>query len=100
MFNSRTSAERVREYVEFLYMSERYSLGERLEYALHRSRNPYPATFGQTQGQIFCGHNPFLYGRLVDDFRVDIDGSGEGRATWTERPPIRVSELRQPLKGA
>jgi hypothetical protein len=90
IFNSRLSAERIREFVEFIYLSE-YCLGERMAYALHKDKNPYPAHFGslkgvKREGQIHCGHNPHLFARLVDDLAVERDEHGNEKATWKERP--------------
>jgi rRNA maturation protein Nop10 len=46
VFNPRFSAERVREYVEFLYLTECYTLSERVDCAGDKTSNPYPAVFG------------------------------------------------------
>ena len=89
IFNPRYSSERVRDLVERVY-STNYSLSEKLAYALQPSKNPYLATFGSLSGhtwtgEIICGHNPFLKGRLVDDFLVNRQDDGEEVATWKER---------------
>ena len=92
IFNPRFSAERVRELVEFIHLSAMYTLGEQAACAQNKKRNPYPADFGATQygvtwtGEIFCGHNPYLYARLVDDLAVEDEGEGKGKVLWNERP--------------
>lgn len=96
IFNPRCSSERVRDLIERLYSAE-YSLSEKLAYALEPGKNPYLATFsalsGHTwTGEITCGHNPFLKGRLVDDFLIESQSDGKEVATWKERdkPVLRL----------
>jgi hypothetical protein len=89
IYNPRWSAERVRQLVELIYVESAYSLYEQIEYANNRSFNPYPAKFGELtgipwMGQIICGHNPWLFARLVDGLRVE-DLSGDEQAFWNER---------------
>lgn len=85
IFNARWSAQRVRKFVEFIYLSE-YPLSERLTYSVHKNQNPYLATFVPTTGEIHCGHNPWLHARCVDDLMVERDASGKETAWWNERP--------------
>jgi hypothetical protein len=78
------------ELVEFLYIQDTASLSEKQSWATNKDRNPYPAKFGALnavpwQGEIYCGHNPWLFARLVDDLTVEVDESGNEQATWTER---------------
>ena len=87
VLNSRLSAERVREIVELLYVNATYSLSERLEYANRKQFNPYPAQFGWTAGEVTCGHNPWLYARIVDQLQIERDEAGEEKLTW--QPPSR-----------
>ena len=94
IFNPRWSAQRVREFVEFIYLSD-YTLSERLVYAVHKRRNPYLATFGPTTGEIHCGHNPWLYARCVDDLTVERDANGKEMVTWKERPKPNLSWTRR-----
>jgi len=91
IFKPQLGGRRVLELVEFIYSSE-YSLRERLSFALNPKANPYPAQFsqldsGRWEGEIICGHNPFLRARLVDDFWIDSDGN----ASWRERERPRVA---------
>jgi hypothetical protein len=95
IFNPRYSSERVRDFIERLYSSD-YSLSEKLAYALEPRKNPYLAIFGALNGhtwtgEIICGHNPFLKGRLVDDFLIERQSDGKEVATWKEcdKPVLR-----------
>ena len=89
ILNYRTSPEKVRRFAELLYASEFYSHGEKLLFAKDRKRNPYPAEFGAVngvpwQGQITCGHNPWLFARLVKNLSIEIDEQGEEQLDWNE----------------
>jgi hypothetical protein len=104
LLNPRLSAKRVGDIVELLYANEYYSLGERMAYIPKKKKNPYPAVFGrvdgvQWRGQITCGHNPFLFARLVDDLRVAFDERGTEQATWKERPPPNLAWTRSDRAG-
>jgi hypothetical protein len=95
-----TSPDTVKRIVELLYAAREYNPADKLDTLI---RNPYPARFNTvtieqrmpdgtvfTQrppytGQIVCGHNPFLYARLVDNLRVaDTENPDTGLA-WDER---------------
>ncbi len=88
VLSPRWSAERVREYVELLYVNSIFSLPERIAYARGKSFNPYPAKFASHRGvpcydPVICGHNPWLEARKVDNLRVD---TSEGDSVkWSER---------------
>ena len=91
VLNSRLPAEQVRRIVEFVYTSAYNSLSERLSYATGKAQNPYAASFStlgrvKWEGQITCGHNPYLFARLVDNFIVKQNQDGEEEAEWKERP--------------
>jgi hypothetical protein len=91
IFDSRLGVERIREYVEFLYATENYTLREQMTWARDRKNNRYPAQFGTLngvpwEGEIICGHNPYLRARLVDDLSVEVEAEGKEKATWKERP--------------
>lgn len=82
ILNPRLSPRTVRDIVTQLYLNSKMSLSERIEYALHPRRNPYPAQdYGY--GQVECGHNPTLYARIVSDLYVPNPPSGD-TAVWTE----------------
>ena len=87
VFKPQLSGRRVRELVEFLYASLEYQPFEQLEIVCGLRSNPYPATFGTLQGvrwegEVTCGHNPYLCGRLVDELVIPPDGE----PSWKERP--------------
>jgi hypothetical protein len=83
--------DRVREIVEFIYVSAEYSISERMAYAKDKKNNPYPAGFGASPegvpwtGEVYCGHNPYLYARLVDDLTVEVSADGDEKPLWKER---------------
>ena len=101
ILNYRWPGDRVRKEVELLYVNSSYSLAERIAYAKNKSLNPYPAEFNRINGipltsQIICGHNPFLYARLVDNLLAVENDLGEAQVTWNERPgpdPERLAKL-------
>jgi hypothetical protein len=90
VLRARRSSKQVREIVELIYVNETYSFSERLAYATNKGTNPYPATWGylgkrQWEGEIYCGPNPYLYARLVDDLQVQVNRAGKEKLTWNER---------------
>jgi hypothetical protein len=91
VFSPQLGPNRVREFVELLYMTEYYTVSERMTCALPKGHNPYPARFGQTPqgipwtGEIECGHHPFLLARLVDDLTAELNADGKETVTWKER---------------
>jgi hypothetical protein len=75
IFRPQLSSERIRELVEFLYLRSEYSVAEQIRYTVHPKQNPYRARFGTLDGipwtgDIQCGHNPWLFARLVDELTV------------------------------
>jgi hypothetical protein len=80
VLNSRLSPERVAAVVEILHASQAYSSLEKAQFAARPERAPYRATT-EAVDRIHCGHNPFLYARLVTNLQ-DKDGA----LTWTEPP--------------
>ncbi|MFP6888323.1 MAG: hypothetical protein VCF07_00995, partial [Nitrospinota bacterium] len=59
--------------------------------------NPYPAEFNKIkgvtwEGQIICGHNPYIYARLVEGLKVETDREGNENLKWNERPPPKLPE--------
>lgn len=90
VFNLRWSPSMVREYVEFLYANSEYSPSERISYSQKRF-NPYPAEFSRVRGVAFsgvikCGHNPWLYARIVDNLHIVEEPDGTERLAWSDRP--------------
>ena len=91
ILNYRLSGNTVRAYVERLYVNSEYTLSEKVADAKNSKNNPYPAQFDRINGvpwmgRITCGHNPFLYARLVKNIRVEIGTNGEEHLEWEEIP--------------
>jgi len=90
ILNGRLSGENVRKIVELLFVNERCTLGERIAYAKNNKNTLFPARFEMVLGvpwedRIYCGSNPFLYARLVDDLRVIVNENGEKELTCKEQ---------------
>src|SRR5258706_11733817 len=89
ILDPRWRPEHVREFVELLYLNLTYGIGERMYYALHRKKNPYPAKLNNRPGMkwppfIDCGHNPFLMAHLVEDLQVETHEDWTETATWRD----------------
>ena len=93
VLRARTGAEDVRKYVEQRYIEECASLHEKLAYARYNQPQepPYPARLEQRR--IHCGHNPWLYARVVDDLRVVEDVNGNDVLNWTEPAPVIAGDV-------
>jgi hypothetical protein len=94
VLSPRLGPEKVRRFVEQRHSDIMYSPSEQIAYA-KGSFNPYPAQFGETTGQIVCGHNPMLYARKVRLLRAD----GDDGFLWDELPPLPDS-VRQAFERA
>ena len=86
------SGRTVRETVERLYASLVYTADELVKYGLRPADNPHPAKFTRVrgvpwEGEITCGHNPYLRARLVDRLRSVSREDGRTAVVWDERPP-------------
>jgi hypothetical protein len=88
----RLSHSTVRGIVELLYAVQSYTSEEQLRLVKSPKDKPYPASVSPFQ-RITCGHNPFLFARLVTNLHMEGDV-----LKWTEPPSER--ELRQTLKDA
>jgi hypothetical protein len=89
VLDPRMSPNRVREFVDLLYLNLSYGIGERVYYALHRKRNPYPASFTGGRAMrwppvVHCGHNPFIMAHLVEELAVERHKDGSETATWKD----------------
>ncbi len=105
IFNARLGAVRVREFVELIYLTGgSFTLAEQLSMRWPRRRTPYGAKFGQTtEGdpwgcEVFCGDDPYLRARLVDDLIVQRDEDGNETASWRERPRASSSWMHHPRR--
>jgi hypothetical protein len=91
ILNYRLQDDTVRGIMERIYINNYTSLSERVAYAKSKKNHPYPAQVHKSEGvpwsgRIYCGRNPYLYARLVDDLHVEVDKSGEEQLIWQERP--------------
>ena len=91
MLPSRLSPPDVRAFVEQLFADSFCSFAERLSYLDRPRRWHFRADFETVYGhttpnRIKCGDNPFLYARLVENLRVEIDPDGFERLLWDELP--------------
>ncbi len=95
-----TNPKLVKRMMELLYAAREYKPIDKLS-AL--SSNPYPAEYNLVnvehelkdgeiwhqrvpqQGQIYCGHNPRLYARCVDDLRLKDTSDPDAGLIWKER---------------
>jgi len=88
VLNPRWRDGRVADIVEFLYSNTNAYVYELTSYAKRRSNNPYQADI--RNGRIHCGHNPFLYARVVSDLRIDITDDGIETISWKEPPVYNI----------
>jgi hypothetical protein len=92
ILNARWGSHRVRDHIQVLHDSACLSLSDQIAAIKGKGDHLYPATFGQTrsghryEGKITCGHNPWLYARLVDDIRPSHDEHAVGGLKWKELP--------------
>jgi hypothetical protein len=102
----------IKRFIEWVYMGSNLSFFEQIAYAKRRSNNPYPAQYGTIrisgsddlgmptngpwQAQIICGHNPWLYARLIHDVVAYVDKSGSHHLRWKERvsPVFEKGEIK------
>jgi hypothetical protein len=98
ILSARCSPKHVAEIVELIYANNSYSISEKLGIAARTAKNQYPVVWDTVhgilwRGRMTCGHNPYLFARIVDNFRVLLDDDGDETATWTKRsrpiPSIR-----------
>ena len=90
VLNRRMGIERVRWYVEMIYIEKMSSDGEKYDSARPKRnrRIAFAAEVTKTvngEAHIHCGHNPWFFARLVDDLRVETDDDGAEMLKWKER---------------
>jgi len=96
-----TGSEAVKRIVELLYAAHEYAPVDKLA-AL--ADNPYPAFYNTvpfeehlpnggvrrlnvpSAAQIYCGHNPMLFARIVDNLRLKEPDDPDAGLIWDERP--------------
>ncbi len=100
VLNHRWSPQRVREMVEILYVNARYTSAERIAYAKFPKRCAPQVIVDQIHEvpwpeRMWCGENPWLYVRLVDNLWTPDDFSDETQVVWIERerPVIEIEAL-------
>ena len=103
VFNPRWADRRIADIVEFLYSNTTANISELAHYAKRPSNNPYRAKIWS--GRIHCGHNPFLYARIVSDLKIGIGSDGKESITWMEPPTYdlinnKVQMVQEPIPGA
>lgn len=91
VLSSRRQDRYVAELLELFVSRTIYSVGELAYYANRKSKLVYKAQkpvgiHGVPHGErIFCGHDPWLYGRIVRNLKVRNDrSSDEEIITWQE----------------
>jgi hypothetical protein len=72
ILNSRWSIQRVAQTVEFLYIKGTACASDMAAYARRSTSQPYRVE-GDFNGRMTCGHNPWLFARLVSNLKVSID---------------------------
>ena len=101
VLNYRLGSARVRDFVERLYVALKYDVEEKIALGKQPTSNSYPAQFMTAggvdwEGQIQCGHNPYLFARLVDNLRVERCENRRERVRWNERPvPEHLRQLNE-----
>ena len=86
--DGRSSSKKIKDFVEQHYIAVNYSLFEKMHYSSHRKDNPYTAEYIPLPdgvgwlARIHCGHNPFIYARLVRNLRLYDDDEGGIVLDW------------------
>jgi hypothetical protein len=94
-----TSAAEVAKFIERYYSASAYQPDEMLQFMRVPDANPYRARFGTVtailedgtatqvrwDGDVFCGHNPFIVASRVHDLKASPVADGS-RLTWEEAP--------------
>jgi hypothetical protein len=97
ILSARTSARKVREYVEVIYKTREYRLHEQLDQARYNKpqQNLYPAEFsGKWEGNIVCGHNPYLEAFLAEGINVGTDDEGNELLSYERITQERIRQKR------
>jgi hypothetical protein len=87
IIGSRRSPKHVCELMEFLYELTISNAADLTTVANRPNARPFSAEKIQGGSRFHVGHNPFLYARVVADFRVtseDDNALGTEILTWTE----------------
>jgi hypothetical protein len=100
ILSGRMSGRQIAQILEYLYASRYYTPAEWLAWA-KTGTPPYHATLGELgghtwEGEVSCGHNPYLYARKVDDLRFRAGADGAPKPHWKERARPSIPEVLQP----
>jgi hypothetical protein len=91
IWHRRWSVSRVAQMMEALYALRSCAPSQLAAYARRPSQNPYQAQIRNGE-RIDCGHNPYLYGRPVDNLMITPDpDTGLEIISWIE-PPLYALE--------
>ncbi|WP_303674793.1 hypothetical protein [Vampirovibrio chlorellavorus] len=76
---------RVAEFIEQHYMATQYSTYQKSFFSTRPKLNPYQAVFPNPDSylQIYCGRNPKIYARIVQNYTVEIK-DGKEHLFWEE----------------
>ena len=95
ILSARRSANKVKDYVEWLYALLHYAPSDHLAFAnYNRPHNPYRAQYWTTntgvpvQSRIICGHNPYLVARLGKNISLI---EADEVLCWTEPDRIVIN---------
>jgi len=91
IINYRKPASYVKDLMEQIYIEKTSTVSEKFSYAKSSKSNPYQARYGDIngvpwRGKIFCGHNPYLYARYVNNIQLQETEDLRGSLIWEERP--------------
>ncbi len=85
VLSGRLSYKRVADFVKWTWASAQLTPEEWLDGIRNRklAYEPHPGAIGavQWQGEMTCGHNPFVWARLVRNARVEVSGD-ERSLVW------------------
>ena len=97
ILNPKWSAKRVGDIVEFLYNECTSTLSEMAEYAKKSTNNPYKSK-SDFNGQIHCGHNPYLWSRIVENLQIERDNKTFIETiSWKEVPIYEPTDEKPKL---
>ena len=95
---------RMKDFVELLGLTSYYTLKEQAAFQWSgHGQTPYPAQFGQTtkrapwECEIFCGSDPYLHARIVNELIVERNTDGKEIATWKERPRSEAGQRSEAM---
>ena len=94
ILSSRKSINSIAEVAEFLYLRATGGAADLAYYANRRKQLPFPAKTDQNCITC-CGHNPWLYARVVSKLRVEATADGAEVIRWREPDTYGLDENDQ-----